>query len=164
MRCEEIGTLLEAFVDGELSAEQSDAVEAHCRDCEACGKLLAERRVLRKLARASLTVDLPRDLRQQILDAAAAGSSGRDGNEAPERRSAPNIVRLPFAQARFWVPAVGLAAVLAIVLLGDRGPGPRDENDPFARPATVLPYRQGEAAEPASELEAGTLSLPGSLI
>ena len=42
LTCEEAGQLHEAYAAGELAAEQKAAFETHCRECEACRRLVEQ--------------------------------------------------------------------------------------------------------------------------
>ena len=58
MNCTQIEQYLDAMMDGALSAEELNAVEAHCRGCAACAEN-TRRRVNSAHHRTSLAVPAP---------------------------------------------------------------------------------------------------------
>ncbi len=86
--------VLQSYVDGELSQEDSLALETHLGDCAACARLVAESRALVMQIRALPDTPLRRDLSGPI--------------EARLRR--PRTSR-----GLLWAAALELAAGLAIV-------------------------------------------------
>jgi anti-sigma factor (TIGR02949 family) len=68
--CNEILRSLDAFLDGELSVEDSRHFEDHVAACFPCHQRQEFRRVLRQVVRIKLTrVDLPPGLAQRIRGA-----------------------------------------------------------------------------------------------
>lgn len=48
MLCDQVKTQLSAYMDGEVSAQEAEEIEAHLRDCPDCATLLAEYEKLRE--------------------------------------------------------------------------------------------------------------------
>ena len=57
MRCERWESLLSPYLDGELSADEGDAVEEHLQSCSDCGKALASMRALSELLSSHIEPD-----------------------------------------------------------------------------------------------------------
>jgi anti-sigma factor RsiW len=72
MTCHDAVRLLDAYVDHELDAAQTSAVEAHAAECAACRQRIAERESLGRLVRAMPYYAAPDRLREK-----AAGSAAR---------------------------------------------------------------------------------------
>jgi anti-sigma factor RsiW len=67
MTCEEAALLLDAFVDRELDAGHTRAVESHLRDCPRCAARVRELRTMhRALAAPALRYEAPASLRSRI--------------------------------------------------------------------------------------------------
>ena len=99
MRCSSFEPLLDAYLEGMLSARRSRAVAHHLRRCTACESLLHELRVVNAL----------------LTTASAPGSVGSEFTKAivsQARQNAPHAVkRFPL-----WVPLLGyLAAAWALL-------------------------------------------------
>lgn len=80
------GDVVTAYVDGELSAEQSERLERHIADCPACGRLLREQRQFLAALTATLdverSVELPADFAQKVVSNAESRVTGiRHGRE-----------------------------------------------------------------------------------
>jgi anti-sigma factor RsiW len=100
MRCSSFEPMLDAYLEGMLSARRSRAVAHHLRRCTACESLLHELRVVDAL----------------LTTASAPGSMGSEFTNSivsQARKTAPHAVkRFPL-----WVPLLGYLAV-AWALLG----------------------------------------------
>lgn len=107
---EYIERYLSADVDGELSAEERAAVDAHLAACEACRQRRAAELELKRLMRARLSIaPAPADVRRRVIDALA---SLDDRPPAALRRS----FRRPLASIGIGL-AGAIAAALAIFIL-----------------------------------------------
>lgn len=99
MNCTEVRARLDAYVDGELSAGETTAVDAHCGACESCESLARHEREFRRLLRRQPREAAPPELRARIVR---------------------NIRRQSrVATARSWVlaPAVAVAAAIVLAVL-----------------------------------------------
>lgn len=84
--CEETHRRLDSYVDGELSAEEARAVEAHLASCDRCAEVLAfERTLLNGLKERIRTTDVPPGLRRRIESALDPGRE--EPADATESRS-----------------------------------------------------------------------------
>lgn len=103
-RCEDYLELISAGLDGELTAEESAALEAHLAQCSACRAAQEELAALQAQV-AALRAEPPADLTEQIMARVRAEAAPIPfPAERPARRS-----------RRAWG---SLAAVLALALLG----------------------------------------------
>lgn len=109
---------ISAYVDGELSAAETRALEAHLAGCAACQQELAELRQLRALLRALPAPLAPRSFTLPetgpvpiplSVPTATSASASRQTRAAPNRK--PVVAR-----AVQWAGGVAAAAGLAIVL------------------------------------------------
>ncbi len=154
MRCEELRDKLTVYLDGELSADETEACETHLAACEDCAGLAAARRHERDRWRAALREDAPADLRREIL----AGRSPRKTLHFTRRHA---------GHKSMWT-AWAAAAVLAVIVLGQvvsRLDGPRrPDADAFARPGAVALVVDGEPLGAFEELEEGGLVLEGGFL
>ncbi|HEX9258709.1 MAG TPA: zf-HC2 domain-containing protein [Acidimicrobiales bacterium] len=92
--------LLSALVDGELTADDAAAVEAHVGSCESCRADVEAVRSVRDLVRGLAAVDAPFGFYERVL---------RNG-PAPSRR--------PSRRSRFGVGNVAAAAAAWLVVIG----------------------------------------------
>jgi anti-sigma factor RsiW len=97
VNCLEIERQLDAYIDGELSAAESAALQEHIRTCAACGQRLAERQSLGQLVRQGPYYTAPDRLRMAVR---AAPKS---------RRLTPTVLA--------WAASVLLAASVAGVMM-----------------------------------------------
>jgi anti-sigma factor (TIGR02949 family) len=159
---------LEAYVDGELEAEERARFEDHLEGCAACREALAARRAFRTLAREVWDRPAPEDLKaaiaRRLAESPAEASEGRA--EAPGRDAgsgsatdAPPRWRR-YARWEVLVP-LGAAAGVVVVLAVLRGlpPAPKSGLRPFTRPATVCVLRNGEEPGGTVVIQTGPLIL-----
>lgn len=67
MSCDEIGTKLEAYLDGELTLSDRRFVESHLEYCPGCGEILSQHKLLQEcLQDSSLVMPVPRTLKKSI--------------------------------------------------------------------------------------------------
>lgn len=67
MRCREVEELASEFIDGELGALQTAAVEKHLADCPSCSEMVAELRALTRMCSTLPQAPVPSGLRDSIL-------------------------------------------------------------------------------------------------
>jgi mycothiol system anti-sigma-R factor len=68
MPCDQVLEVLWALIDGELDAEHSTSVDAHCRECAPCsGELRAVRSVKVLLSRSCACQPAPAGLRVRVV-------------------------------------------------------------------------------------------------
>ena len=120
MLCEDVIEQLSAYLDSELTAEESEAVRAHVAACERCR---AELKALDRTVHA--VADLPR-LR--------APSGLRDQVMAKLDRTAPAEARHP-RWRMYWGAAAAVAFAVVIMLLTKTTAGPRRTELEAAAPA-----------------------------
>ena len=99
MNCTEVRARLDAYVDGELPAGETTAVDAHCGACESCESRARREREFRRLLRRQPREAAPPELRARIV------------------RNTRRQARV--ATARSWVlaPAVAVAAAIVLAVL-----------------------------------------------
>src|SRR5256885_2313633 len=106
---------LSDYLDGELSAEDRGAVEAHLRTCAACSAVLNDlERVVARAQEAGRSV--PRPPRADLWAGIAAriepaGTPADAGNVAP-------FVRRPLRRLAFTLPQLAAAAALIAAVSG----------------------------------------------
>ena len=66
MKCEEILSTLNEYVDGELDPALSEAIRAHLEDCPPCDVVIDNVRHTITLYRAGKPIDMPPELQQQL--------------------------------------------------------------------------------------------------
>lgn len=107
MDCEQANELMGAFVDGELTISDADALEAHLADCACCQQeLSAHRQIASKLSvRAAVSVPdaLWPAIERRMSDARNAGSKSHAPRYAWTRRQP-----LAWAAVLFMAAGVGL--------------------------------------------------------
>jgi anti-sigma factor RsiW len=59
---------IEAYLDGELPASACQAIDDHCRTCEACDAYVAGLRQMVGLCRQAATAPLPGNVRARALE------------------------------------------------------------------------------------------------
>lgn len=101
---------LMAFLDGELSAAEAQAVSTHVDDCAECGRLVDELRRTSQELSAWKVAPVPAELEQSITEFVAKAKSGADLGK-------PNFV----VRASFWTgrqyAVVSLGTVSALLIL-----------------------------------------------
>jgi anti-sigma factor RsiW len=71
MKCEEMDELLEAYADGEASAQETVAVSAHLEGCPRCERSLRWISATKAVARGVRAPAMPPELKRELLAAAA---------------------------------------------------------------------------------------------
>ncbi|PID80339.1 hypothetical protein CSA17_06190 [bacterium DOLJORAL78_65_58] len=165
MRCDQIDTLLDAYIDGEWSTVEAGLprarMEAHLAQCAACRAELESRRALRRACREALpTSGAPADLRARIQAAASSGAtSSQPANHRVFRRRV-------FCRRTAWPLALAAAASLALVILvPNLLPRRQDGDQPpaFSTPARVIVPRYGERAGRTMPARFGGIDLVGGI-
>ncbi len=70
-----VGELLSGYVDGELTQQERQRVEVHCRDCSDCKSDLAALKVLRERVGKSQLSEIGEDLWRERMDDTAVKAS-----------------------------------------------------------------------------------------
>ena len=109
MTCGDMENLLAGLVDGALSEEQRNRVEAHLRTCETCRKALADLENADRLVKRMEEVEPPPWLKTRVM--ARVLEEARE-----ETRAKPGILRMLFYPLRVKVPIQALATVLIAVV------------------------------------------------
>jgi hypothetical protein len=106
MRCDEAQELITALVDGELSAEERLAIEAHLKACGLCRQAFAaESRLKQQTRSAALHITAPASLRRAV--------EGRLDAAQPVRDETGGTVARWF-NVSLWRPALALATLLLL--------------------------------------------------
>jgi anti-sigma factor (TIGR02949 family) len=122
--CQDLEPLLTPYVDGEATADQRAAIEAHlatCPSCRDCADAEAHARDMVKACRDQLVTPAPARLHQKCAQlareeaAAAAASAPAIGVSAPSSPRASERLAPPVW--RRWAP-VSLLATAALVVVG----------------------------------------------
>ena len=132
LTCDEVRDLAASYVLGALTDQEMDAVREHLADCPETHAEFAELgSVVPALDAAVPLMEPPTALRDRIMAAAATDLDARHQEglppvavsaqpDQPEQVAAPATEPTPIGRARErrWTWVAGIAAVLAIVLLG----------------------------------------------
>lgn len=105
MTCGEMESLLAGLLDGALSEEERNRVEAHLRTCETCRKTLAELENADRLVKSMEEVEPPPWLKTRVM-----------ARVLEEARGKPGILRMLFYPLHVKVPIQALATVLIAVV------------------------------------------------
>lgn len=152
MRCEEVRTHLDDYVDGALDGTQRDALAAHLAECAACSEIEGSLRALLDEARA-----LPSDVEPErdLWPGIAARLEGTVVEFAGPRRRARRLAVLPYAVA----VAVVLALMTSVAVL--RQGAPPEETAPGVERISEAEAAYIEARGTLrAVLDAGYVSLP----
>jgi anti-sigma factor RsiW len=123
--CRDLEPLLTPYVDGEATADQCAAVEAHltaCRTCRDCADALGHVRQLVHDCREQLLDHAPSDLREKCARLARTVGAAQDGarTDGPFMStgvaSAPPVSQPPFWQR--WAAPLSVAATLVLAVIG----------------------------------------------
>src|SRR5215510_14800522 len=110
MECEEAQELITGLIDGELTAAERNAVEAHLTECGHCKNQLERETALKQdLKLASATVNAPRVLLETMRE--RLGSGGNRPAIARSRSTWPAFI-LPRPMLTFAVVVLALAVIL----------------------------------------------------
>ncbi len=158
MRCEQIEERLEAYVDGELLADDTLAINSHLEACRLCRQNLESRLEIQRIFREEIKVQAPDYLQDRILKVAAA--SGADDRVLSSTKG--------HAFGR-WLGAgrplaLATAAALAVILIGPRLlEKDQDESslEAFSQPSRVVVLRYGERPGQTTPVKFGGIVLTG---
>jgi anti-sigma factor RsiW len=113
MTCDQWREKIGAFVDAELSPEESAALNAHLRSCNSCSAEIIEQFQLKRATQAAgskYKYAAPAELREKILR-----------RNVVQEKMKPALVEDRRRPSRWsWTPALAAAAVIALVLLYPR--------------------------------------------
>ncbi|MGH7721070.1 MAG: anti-sigma factor family protein, partial [Gemmatimonadaceae bacterium] len=109
--------MIHAWLDGALSAEESERVEAHVASCAACGALVAEARGL--VAASSRILAALDNVPREVIPSAA--TSGGAASAVTKPRPGPRVPLARIAAAVAFVAVGGLALRIATGGSGDLG-------------------------------------------
>ncbi len=152
MKCAEVKDLLGAFVDGELEADEAQAVAAELERCETCRADVERLR----LGREALIAAMEQEADEVSFDGLWDRIAARIEPVAPPL---PWSARLRARLGEFWarrrfvlMPAAGLAAaaILAVVVLTG-GPTPPPAQPGGVEPPTLARIGRGAPDAVASE-------------
>src|SRR6266852_6249958 len=100
MSCQELQTVGDAYLDGELDLARSLEIEKHLRECASCARSHEELRSLQMAMRSdSLRFPLPRGLERRVRSAVRSESGAA----------------LPLLRWRWLIPSISLGLVAIIV-------------------------------------------------
>jgi anti-sigma factor (TIGR02949 family) len=108
--CDEVGDLLEPYLDGDLPPDEADRVRAHLADCPACAAELALADAIQRELRSLPQLDCPPEVLARV----------REAGRAEVVPLVPRLTRRQEAPRRRWLPAAvtGLAAALLLTIGG----------------------------------------------
>ncbi len=158
MNCNEIQSLISAYLDGELTAAEEKKVKAHLAECPACQKQLAHLSVLHKALRTMEAPTLPEGLADRVLAAATA---------AP-RKEKGKIISLPRILSSWQTYSLAAACMLIFTVFYSQTPDHFSatqktnlyiaENRPISVPATLPTMPLGPDTPMASPVPSETPS------
>lgn len=145
MSCEEARSMLDAFVDGELSARQERALMEHAAGCEACGK---------EIEAAILLRDALKDMDQEVSVPLEAQAAWRRAVRAEAgRRRARRWTRYACGAAAALVLVVGCTFALRGDVFKKEQPAVLNETAPMARAIVATDGVQEAAVSGAAAVE-----------
>jgi hypothetical protein len=123
---------LSDYIDGELTTEEAEALEAHLLECADCGRTLHELRAV--VARAGQVIDRPpaNDLWQGIAEQIAVVEQGGRVELQPKRRFSFSIPQLAAASVALMLMSAGTMYLMV-----------KDGAEPAARQIAERPASQG---------------------
>jgi anti-sigma factor RsiW len=147
---QEASLLLPWYLNGTLSGEERDAVQAHARDCISCRRDLEQQRALQRVLEAEAAAAMPTEPNVVALRARQlTRRHARSNVSAPAPASEPfsrlkwllrplealRVQRPRFAAIALGFVAIGLAGVLTVALLPRQDPGFVTLTEPVQLPA-----------------------------
>ena len=174
MDCNELADLIDAYVDGELTAPQHAAVAQHLGECPACARAIATREVLRSRIREAGGHSLPSGLAERV-SLALTDVDTRTGSLQPLRRHPWWLLGTHAAAAAigalalfFWFSDVGGKSVRSDVLSAHLRSLAAEQLGPVASSEThaVRPWFAGKIdfSPPVADLSAAGFPLIGGHI
>ncbi|MGE5579554.1 MAG: DUF4349 domain-containing protein [Bacillota bacterium] len=112
MSCQVYEEMLSAYIDGELSAQDKEALEAHLAACGSCRSALSELRAVKAALASVPEEEVPPGLHEMIMCSAIIEKRGFFARLSE---------RLSKWTARQWIPAVAAAMVLVMFLSAGGG-------------------------------------------
>ena len=115
MMCRDVATVLDAYLDDELSVLEVLRVQSHLEACDQCRAAMEAEAALHALLEADALEDaLPSALRDRVVQRVAAAAASPPASERWQRAAAAVVLR----------PAIVFGALLALALVvpGIRGP------------------------------------------
>lgn len=111
--CEEYAALLDLFVDGELTPEETERVRGHLTDCPGCRAYVNDALAIRAGFPDAEETAVPEGFAEGVMERIRGASPDGEKEEGLKRRS-----------FRRWIgTAAALAACCALVVLVQTGPG-----------------------------------------
>ena len=164
-KCEEVQAELSAYLDGELTAQEKQALDAHLCLCNECNRVLAELELVRSSLSALPKVKAPPKLAHKVQTEINREASAPQ-EQPPLPRATPLLPRVVLALAA--VVLVGLLLTLAMQSLNApaapvlQTAGAREKKQPQAGPLPAFAESAPAAAHaPAREtLEVATNAAP----
>ncbi|MBI5241480.1 MAG: zf-HC2 domain-containing protein [Elusimicrobia bacterium] len=146
MGCERMRGCIEDYAAGKLPAGEAAALEAHLKDCAACGRELRWVRVLKAGISAGPRPALPPELRESLMRMAREFSLSRSGERLPGKDG------VPWLAAWRAAAGLGLATACAAALLVFGRPGA--EGEALSLDEALAAHSRYELTMPAADREA----------
>ncbi|MEE9383591.1 MAG: zf-HC2 domain-containing protein [Nannocystaceae bacterium] len=164
--CEEFVASLQAFVDGELSPPEQEAVSGHVIRCGRCRASVQEQQNVRATLRALAPLEAPVSLRARVLARVGELDKELDQEEARARTAGLPWIRKWWACGRAFLGGGVVMAPAAVValfmgmtarqyLLSDMAPAPALAPVPWAGANPVAPYDGRELSAVADATRKG---------
>ncbi|NPV53824.1 MAG: hypothetical protein HPY71_09920 [Firmicutes bacterium] len=116
MNCERVSSLLSAYIDREVTADEERAIRLHLADCEECTREYESLKTAKSLAGSLPSLDIPAELWPELRSRleGEAGPSRRDSGRAPGRIPSKIFKCPPLRVLAPFGIAAGLAALFII--------------------------------------------------
>ncbi len=112
MSCQVYEEMLSAYIDGELSSQDEQALEAHLATCDSCRSALSELRAVKAALASVPEEEVPPGLHEMIMCSAITAKRGFFARLSD---------RLSRWTVRQWVPAIAAAMVLVMFVSAGGG-------------------------------------------
>ncbi|MGI6642496.1 MAG: DUF4349 domain-containing protein [Bacillota bacterium] len=117
MNCRDFQELLSAHIDGELSAEETECLRRHIRECSECRQVLNELSLVKSALSSLPEIEISEDLHDKVMAAIAAETeSSRSPGQEWVRRFEGIWRRFARWGFRQWAPVLAGAMVLVIAI------------------------------------------------
>ena len=134
MDCKTIETLLQGFIDGEVTTEERDQVLLHLDTCSSCQKELERSKRIQELFQAE--EELPSGFRENLY------ARIREEEGAKEKRS--RFIPLPAMNFRLlWIGGMAVILIFASLFFMRRGTTIKGAPGDLSRIHVVTPVRDG---------------------
>jgi len=110
--CQVYEVMLSAYIDGELSSQDKEALEAHLATCDSCRSALSELRAVKAALASVPEEEVPPGLHEMIMCSAMLAKRGFFARLSE---------RLSKWTVRQWVPAIAAAMVLVMFISAGGG-------------------------------------------